>query len=211
MAFDLEEQEKIDALKAWWKAHGNTVLLALAVFAATVLGVQGWRSYQKKQAQQASVMFEAVQNLAKSGDSRKLRDAAGQLMERYPRTPYAVRAALLAARANYEAGDAKSAKAQLQWVIEHATEEEARDMARLRLAAVLADEKLYPEALKRLEEKHGASFDGLYADLRGDILAAQGKTAEARAAYQSAIDKMDKKSAYRRLVQMKLDALGGQG
>jgi predicted negative regulator of RcsB-dependent stress response len=83
-----------------------------------------------------------------------------------------------------------------------------RDVARLRLAGVLLDEKKYDEALKLLSEKSGDAFAMFYADMRGDVLTAQGKTAEARAAYQQALDKSDPNGNYRRLVELKLDALG---
>jgi predicted negative regulator of RcsB-dependent stress response len=211
MAYDLEEQEKVDALKAWWKENGNTVLLAVAVFAAVVAGMQGWKYYQKIQQQQAALVYEAVQNAVQAKDIKHIRDAAGQLMEKYPSTPYATRAALLVAAANYEAGDAKSAKAQFQWAIDRTKEEGARDIARLRLAGVLLDEKSYVEALKALETQPSQSFAGLYADLKGDVLVAQGKLADARAAYQLALEKMDEKNAYRPIVQMKLDGLGERG
>jgi hypothetical protein len=63
--------------------------------------------------------------------------------------------------------------------------------------------------LKVLDAKHGESFAGLYADLRGDALAAAGRTADARTAYQLALAKIDAKSQYRTYVQVKLDTLGG--
>lgn len=211
MAYDLEEQEQLDVLKGWWKSNGTTVLLAIGVFAAVVAGIQGWRHYQKNQQQQAALVYEAVQSGAQTKDLKRIRDAAGQLIEKYPSTPYAARAALLAAGANYDSGDAKSAKAQLQWVTEHAKEEGARDIARLRLAGILLDEKNYAEALKQLESQHGKAFDGLFADLKGDVLVAQGKTADARAAYKAALEIMDEKSIYRQVVQMKLDGLGARG
>lgn len=211
MAYDLEEQEKLDELKAWWKTNGTTVMLAVAVFAAVVAGMQGWRVYQNSQRQQAALAYEAVQSGVQGRDAKRIRDAAGQLIEKYPGTPQASRAALLAAGANYESGDAKSAKAQLQWVIEHAKEEGARDIARLRLAGMLLDEKAYEDAMKTLEASHGKTFDGLFSDLKGDVLAAQGKMADARAAYKAALEKTDEKSAYRQVVQMKLDGLGERG
>lgn len=209
MAYDLEEQEQIDAIKAWWKQYGNTVLLGVAVFVAIVAGIQGWRYYQNKQVVQAAGLYEALQSAAEVHDSKRVREMAGQLMEQFPRTSYAARAALVAAKSNYEAGDSKSAKAQLQWVVEQTKSEELKDAARLRLAGLLLDEKNYAEALRLLETKHSPAFDGLYADLRGDVLAASGKGADARAAYQSALEKMDQASGYRGLVQMKLDGLGG--
>lgn len=211
MAYDLEEQEKLDELKAWWKNNGTTVMLAVAVFAAVAAGIQGWRVYQNNQQRQAALAYEAVQSGVQSKDAKRIREVAGQLIEKYPGTPQASRSALLAAGVNYESGDAKSAKAQLQWVIDHAKEEGARDIARLRLAGILLDEKSYGEAMKTLEASHEKAFDGLFSDLKGDLLAVQGKMADARVAYQAALEKMDEKSAYRQVVQMKLDGLGERG
>lgn len=209
MAYDLEEQEQIDAIKAWWNQHGNTVLLSIAVFIAIVAGIQGWKYYQNKQTVQAAGLYEMLQGAADSRDAKKVREVAGQLIEQYPRTAYATRAALLASKTNYDSGDAKSAKAQLQWVLDHAGSDEIKDAARLRLAGVLLDENNHAEALKLLEAKHGAAFDGLYADLKGDVLLASGKNAEALASYKLALEKIDPASAYRGLVQMKLDGLDG--
>jgi predicted negative regulator of RcsB-dependent stress response len=117
-------------------------------------------------------------------------------------------AQLRAAKTLAAANDLAGAKQRLQWVIDKAKEDEMRDVARLRLAGVLLDEKNPDEALKLVDAKHTASFDGLYADMKGDILAVQGKRAEARAAYQTALEKLDPRSSYRQLLQVKLDAVG---
>ena len=117
---------------------------------------------------------------------------------------------MLAAQSSLQARDVAHAKVQLQWVVEHASETGLQDAARLKLASVLLDEKKYDEALKQLDATHPEAFTGLYSDLKGDVLSAQGKAAEARAAYQQALDKTDAKSGYRNLIQLKLDGLGGK-
>lgn len=206
--FDLEEQEKVDEIKAWWKQHGSSVIMAAVVFVAVIAGIQGWRYYQNSQAQQAAVIYDVLQNATQDNDIQKIRSAAGQIMDKFPRTPYAARAALISARANYESGDAKSTKAQLQWVIANAKEDALQDVARLRLAGVMLDEKNMVEALKLLDTKHGEAYDGLYADLKGDVLTAQGKVNEARNAYTVALEKTDIKSPFRKYIQIKQDSLG---
>lgn len=208
--YDLEEQEQIDALKAWWKRNGTMVILAVTIFFGTVAGVQGWRYYQNTQAIKASTAYGVLQGVLRSGDIKRIRDAAGQVMEQFPSTAYGSRAALIAAAANYDAGDVQSAKAQLQWAIEHSKESEVSDIAKLRLAGVLLDEKKYTEAQKLVDEQPGQGFAGLFADLKGDILAAQGKAAEARTAYLTALDKAGEKSQYRQIIEMKLDSVGGK-
>jgi predicted negative regulator of RcsB-dependent stress response len=207
--YDLEEQEQLDALKAWWKQHGKTVIIAAALGIAVAAGIQGWRHYQKTQTANAAGLYQGLQDALQMRDLKKVRDAAGQLMEKYPSTPYAARAAMIASAANSSNGDEKSAKAQLQWVVEHAKESQLQDTARLRLAGLMLQEKQYDEVGTLLAAKHDAAFDGLYADLKGDVLSAQGKSEEAKKAYRTALEKLDQKGEYRNLVQMKLDALGG--
>jgi len=208
MSYDHQEQEQLDELKAWWKQHGNLVLLAVALVVLVIAGLQGWRHYQRSQALAAATLYAQLEEADRAGDHKKLRDIAGQITSRYASTAYGTFAALSAARASFGAGDLAGAKSQLLWVMGNASEDEVRDIARLRLAGVLLDEKAYAEALKQLEAKPLESMAGLYADLKGDVLAAQGKKADARNAYQLALDRSEAGSPYRSVVQLKLDGLG---
>jgi len=207
MAYDLEEQEQLDELKAWWKRNGNMVMWGLIAVLAIFVAYQGWQYYQRSQALQASVQYEALSQLSIK-DIKEIRAISGQMIEKHAGTPYAGRAALIAAKANYENSDAKSAKAQLEWAMKNAKEDSIRSIAQLQLAAIQFEEKQYDAALKTLSEKHEASFDGLVADLKGDIFAAQDKKAEAKAAYQEALAKLEAKGRLRGYTQHKLDALG---
>ena len=195
--YDLEEQEKLDDLKAWWAVYGKYVSAAIVTVAVVVIGMQGWRWYQGTQAEKASVLYQAVSQAARANDAAKAKEPATQLVERFGATAYAPRGALLQAKLLYDAGDKPGAKAQLQWVLDHAGEDELKAVARFRLAQIL------------LDGKTDEAFAAIYSDLKGDILAAAGKTTEARVGYQGALAKLDPKSAYRAFVQAKLDALGG--
>jgi predicted negative regulator of RcsB-dependent stress response len=210
MALDLEEQEQIAELKAWWKQHGNLIVAVIFAAALAFAGWQGWRWYSTSQAAQAAAVFDTLVKGAQSGDAKALRDSAGTLIESYPRTTYAAMGALVAARFHFDRNDLKSAKAQLEWLIDKAPSEDFRDIARLRLAAVLLDDKAYDEALKVLEAKHSSAYESQFAALRGDILVAKNQPADARAAYQLALEKSGKEQgAFRESVRMRLEALGG--
>ena len=115
---------------------------------------------------------------------------------------------MLLAKLAVDANDRALAKTHLQWVVDRASEDEMKQVARLRLAYILFDEKAYDDALRMLDAKHDEALDGLYLDARGDILAAAGKAAEARTAYQEALQKLDPKGQHRTLVQLKLDSIG---
>lgn len=205
--YDLEEQEKIDGLKSWWEAYGTLVIVIVATLVAGMGGQQAWKYYQKQQIEQAAELYASLVQVEASGDPKKISDAAHLLMEGFPASGYAARAALISARASFEGGDVQNAKSRLQWTLDNAKEEELKDLVRLRLAGILLDERKYDDAVRLLDTKHGASFDGLYADLKGDVLTSAGKVPEARAAYQVALDKLGKKGTYHSIVQMKLDAL----
>ena len=207
MAYDLEEQEKIDELKAWWQEHGRLVILGVVVFVVALGGFQGWRYYRDSQALAAGTLYEQLAQAERTGDRKKVWEIADQIVANYGSTPYAVFGALSAARASFEVADLAKAKSHLAWAMQHARQDQIRDMARLRLAVVLLDEK-NQEALKLVETRPVESMTGLYADLRGDILLAQGNAVEARSAYQLALDKSEAASTYRATIQLKLDALG---
>jgi predicted negative regulator of RcsB-dependent stress response len=210
MALDLEEQEQLAELKAWWKQHGNRIL---SIVVAVAVGFAGWvafRSYSQSQSMQASVLYDSLAKAAQANDAKALRDASGTLVESYSGTTYASMGALLAARYYFDRDDLKSAKAQLQWVVERGSSDDFKQLARLRLAAVLLDEKAHDEALKLLEDKPAGAYEAQYAALRGDILVARNQAAEAKAAYQLALEKADKKNGpFQESVRMRLEALGG--
>ncbi|MFA6062326.1 MAG: tetratricopeptide repeat protein [Gallionella sp.] len=207
-ALDLQEQEQLDTLKAWWKDNSNWVVGVVLIAAIAMGGWRGWQYYHNKQSAEAATLYQQFVEQLASNDDKRVNDAAAAVMDKYASTPYAARAALTAAQINEMGSQPLRAKTQLQWVIEHASEDGLKNVAGLRMASILLDEKDYAGAMKLLDAKHPASFDALYADLQGDVYTAQGKSAEARAAYQKAYDKLDAKSSYRNLVQMKLDTFG---
>jgi predicted negative regulator of RcsB-dependent stress response len=203
-----EEQEQIENVKAWWKQYGNYVIWTLVVIMLAYGGWNLWRYYDRKQAVEAGVLYGELENAIDAKDKAKVARIASDMESKFSGTPYAQMTALLAAKSLSDAGDAAGAKAQLQWAVSNAKDDEYKQLAKLRLAGVLLDEKAYDEALKLLDNPP-APYAGLFADRRGDVLVAQSKVADARAAYKLALDKLDKQdSGMRQFVQFKLDALG---
>ncbi len=211
-AYDMEEQERIDALKDWWAKWGTWIYAAIGAFLVGVLAVQGWRYYQKSQGEQAEVLFKSVQKTAQEGaaakETKKLSEAASAMAEKFPNTFYASEAQLMAAKASFDANDFAAAKKHLQWVADNGPAVHS-NVARIRLASVLLEEKQFDQALKMLDQVKDEAFTSMAADLRGDILVSQGRRDEARAAYQIAVEKAGDRSPMKALSQAKLDGVGG--
>jgi predicted negative regulator of RcsB-dependent stress response len=221
-AYDLEEQEQIAEIKAWWKQYGNRLINVATAVALAVLAWQGWNWYQRSQSAQASAIFGALQQAVQEKDTQRIKAASGELLEKFSASPYAALGALTSAKAMVEAGDAQTAKAQLLWASENARDE-LRDLARLRAAAVLLDDKAYEPALAQLDGASSPAFEVRFLDMRGDVLAAQGKKTEASLAYRTALTRLDglksggaglerqdeANTVFRMLIEQKIDALGG--
>lgn len=205
---DLEEQEQLDQLKAFWKQYGNlitwVVILALAVFA----GFGGWKWWKADQSGKAGVLYDELEHAAVAGDAEKATRVFSDMRDRYGRTAFAEQAGLLAAKVQVEKGQSDAARASLQWVVDHASEKEYQAVARLRLAGLLMDLKQFDEAGKVLTAEFPKEFAALADDRRGDLLMTQGKKAEAVSAYQKAYAAMDAKVDYRKLLSTKLTVLG---
>jgi predicted negative regulator of RcsB-dependent stress response len=206
--YDLEEQEQLEALKAWWKQYGRLVIAAFVAFIAGVGGVQGWQHYQRSQAEQASELFGTLEQAVGKNDATEIRNVGSEITGKYSRTAYAAMAALVVAKTEHDQGQLDAAAKQLQWAVDNGKTEEVRALARLRLAGVLLDQKKFDEALKLLDTKGTEALDPLYSDLRGDVLVAQGKVDEARAAYDRALEKSTEAGTWRNVIQVKRDALG---
>lgn len=207
MAYDLEEQEQIATFKAFWASYGNLITWVLIVALAGYAGYNFWTSHQGKQAAEASALYDELQTSLQANDNAKVQRIATDVEGKFDGTTYAQMAALGAAKSAFEANDLKTAKAQLQWVVDHGNDE-YKSIAKLRLAGVLLDEKAYDDALKVLAGDFLPQYKAEVADRKGDVLVAQNKIAEARTAYQGALDAMEQKNPGRQLVQIKLDALG---
>ena len=211
MAYDLEEQEKLDAIKAWWARYGVLVVTLVTAAALASAGWWGWKAYQNYRANQAMGYFEALEDAARLGgadSAARIKAAAQTLRNDYGATGYAARGALIAAQALADQKDLDGARQQLEWLAGQSKQIALQPVARLRLAGLLLDQKQYDQALAQLNDAPPA-FTALYADRRGDILAAQGKREEARAAWQSALAALGAGHPLTQVVQLKLDALSG--
>ena len=207
---DLEEQEQLDQLKAFWKQYGNLISWVLIIVLGGYAAWTGWTLYQRDQGAKAGALYDEIERAARDVDAERTTRIFADMQARYPRATFTHQAGLVAARIASEKSQYDSAKASLAWVAEHASDPGLRAIAHLRLAGLLLDTAKYDDALKQLDAVDSAEFAGLAADRRGDVLLAMGKSADAQAAYLKAWGAIDPKIEYRRLVEAKLNLLGVQ-
>lgn len=205
---DLEEQEQLDQLKHFWNTWGTLISsLALLVF-GSVAAWNGYQYWQNRQAMQAAALFDAVDVASTTGDRARMEQAFGDLRAKYSGTTQTAQAGLILAKTMLDAGNIKGAREALAWVAEKANDDGYKALASLRLSSVLMDLKELDEALKLVSGSFPAEFEAVVADRKGDILMLQGKQDQAVIEYRRAFKAFDDRVEYRRLVEVKLNALG---
>jgi predicted negative regulator of RcsB-dependent stress response len=195
MAYDLEEQEQLDEFKAWWKKSGKLISNLILVVLLAYAGWQGYHYFQAKKSVEASTLYQALVTT----DTSKVADIQAQATKL---------TAIYAAKVNMAANDHKNAKTQLEWAAKNAKESTTKAIASLQLAGILFEEKSYDAALKLLSSNNDKGFAGLKEDLKGDIYMVQGKKAEARKAYETALGELDSQGKLSQYTRQKLESLG---
>ena len=208
-SYDFEEQERIAELKAWWEDNRWFVAGGIVVAILTFAGYRGWHWWSQQRAEDAMAMYQPIEEATtKVPDAAKIEQSAQALIDKHPGSFQASEAALILAKQAFDAGKLDEARKRLEWVMEHGADAH-RGVARMRVAAVLLEQKKYDEALKVLDENKDEAFVPLAADLRGDIMLAQGRLDEARAAYKLAVEKAGPRNPVKGIAETKLNALGG--
>jgi predicted negative regulator of RcsB-dependent stress response len=205
---DLEEQEQLDQIKHFWKQYGNAITWCLIAVLGAFAAWNGYQYWQRNQAAQAAALYDEIEKVARSGDAQKLERAFSEMKDRFGSTAYAQQSALVVAKNLYESGQVDGAKSALVWASEKSSDKGIASLARLRLSGILMDAKSYDESLKILESGVAEEFAALVADRRGDVFMAQGKKSEAKSEYLKAHKALEDRADYKRLVEVKLNALG---
>lgn len=208
MAYDLQEQEQIDTLKAFWSQWGKLIGGAVLAVSLGFLGFKGWQYYQRSQAEAAAVIYSQLETELQSAKLDQVKATVALLQRDYPSSALSSNAALLAAKLAFERNDLGFARAQLKWVLAQQGDEVVMAVARLRLATVLLDEKQYDAALAELSQPRPAAFDSQFLDLKGDVLVARGDISGARESYKAALAKAAPDAPARDFIQTKLDSVG---
>jgi predicted negative regulator of RcsB-dependent stress response len=205
---DLEEQEQLDQIKHFWKQYGNPITWLIIVVLGAFASWNFYNYWQRSQAQQAAALFDEVDRAVQAADAARMERVFSDMKDKFSATVYAQQSGLLVAHEYIKLGKPDAAKAALGWVAEKSSDAGYQALARLRLASIAIESKNYDEALGLLNQAYPVSFQALVSDRRGDVFVLQGDKAKATAEYEKAYSLFDPRTEYRRLVEVKLNALG---
>jgi len=196
------DEEKGEEIKQWWRDNGRSVITGCILGAAIIFGGRYWLTHQQTLTSNASVAYQQVV-MAINDDNRTIaEDKTQQLFSEFSGTPYAIFAAFEMAA---QSTDSAAAQSYLEWVMANADLTAHKELARLRLAQLLMSDEKLDQSLALIDESESVAYSSLLSELRGDILVAQGKSIDARAAYQIALVDLIQGEPRKQLLQVKLD------
>ncbi len=216
MSVHLTEEEQLEILKRWWKDYGKTVITGIAAAIAIYFAWTAWQDKQRNKAESASSHYEELIKVLNVEPGKALSDAdkanaehiANDLKANNGNSLYALSAAFYLAKAAVDAGNLDKAVTELQWILAAKPDVATAQLAHVRLARVYVAKAAYTEAQAQLAEEPSKAFASEFAEVRGDILKAQGNNAAAATAYQKALETSDPQQQERAMVlQMKADEL----
>lgn len=207
MEIYLSEEERVEALKRWWKENNRAVMVGVALGVSVILGWNAWQSARLRKAEEASAVYQQLMKAAEAKQGDSVLKLSERLNDTYPGTTYATLGAFFRARQQVNAGDLPAARATLQGLVGSLKDDGLKHIARLRLVTVLLASGQNDEALAVLEalkpEQEG-EFGKLYAVAKGDVYFVLKRQADAIQSYERAVQLGDVSP----LLQLKLADLG---
>ncbi len=206
---DLEEQEQLDQFKHFWNRWGNLITGLVTLVLLAYASWNGWNYWQQRQATQAAVLYDTFEKAVREKDDALMARSLADLQDQFARATVTQQASLLAARVYADKNQLPEVEKALQWVVTQDREPGFVALARLRLAALNIDRNQLDQAFSLLQGVQAPTgFQPLFDDKLGDIAVLQKKNDEAKSYFLKAWKGLEETNEYRRLVEIKLAALG---
>ena len=200
------DDELVEEIKQWWKTNGIAIIAGITIGLGAIFGWRYWNAYQGAQAEEASFHYNALIQALEKNDAAEIQKQGEILVTDFPKSLNTVLAALNRAKSVIAADDLAEAAEHLEWAVANGDLPALKDIARLRLARVLLAQDRLPEAESQLEQVGNLNFYVQREELKGDLYVARGEPAQARVAYEAALQ-ADKTGGQNSLLRMKLDNL----
>ncbi len=203
MSVYMTEEEQLELIKKWWQRYGNLITWCLLVVLFCLAGYRYYNWHQNKIQQQASTTYERMMSEFSNKNTKLVQSYADDLIKNYDHTVYADAAHMTMAKIYVAKDKLEKAKNELQAVALHSNMMALRQIAKIRIARILASTQAYPEALKELSFVDDKTYLPVVNELKGDIYGATGQYQEAIQAYRLAMNEVKTKGMGNLFLKMK--------
>jgi len=207
------DQEQIESLKQFWAKWGTAVIAIVVLLAVLMIGTNVWDDTVRKNKESISDEYQlVVQLLAENAelDAQQvvaLTEISNGLKHKYADSVYTAMAAFNVAQQAIKLGELDKALAEFDYIIANVNDTHNLEIAIERKAKVLLEKGELDSAFSTITSVEATSMKFQFLGTQGDILIAQNKTDEAKAAYESAIAIGKEKNFAVKFLKLKLNDL----
>lgn len=206
MAVDLNDDNVINekALNFWEKNKKN-ILYGAVFFVSIYLASNFYFSNQKNSQFLASEIYQKIQVEFEKSD---ISEYVKELKEKYPESPYAARASLIAARNNLKNQNMDEAISNYDWAINNTNEKSIESLAlfsKAKLQFINGNLDLSEQTVNKINSN---GYEGLKNYLLGDIYQKRNLNKKALAFYETAYSFYINKNDLSKVIKTKIDAIG---
>lgn len=207
MSVYMTEEEQLENIKKWWRRYGNIITIIFSLILLCIAGYRYMNWHQDKLTQQASMTYESMMVAFSHQNIKGVRSYANELIKDYANTVYADVAHMTLAKVYVSKNKLDQAKTELQTVAEKSKMTSLKQIAKIRIARLLAAEKSYTNALKELSSVDDEAYLPVINELKGDIYGATGQYEQAITAYKLAINEVKNNGMGNLFLEMKTNEL----
>lgn len=208
MAFEvLDEHEQGELVRKWVRANAMSIIIGITIGLLLIFGFQQWKARQLRSQGEASTTYTSFVEAVNADKADQVETLAATLRKDFPKSPYAVLAALRQAEIAATKGDLEAAAGHLAWADTAAEDPSMKSLIALRMARVELARDKADAALAQLDRVAKSDYQAMASEMRGDVLLKLGRQDDARSAYEEALTHMQDMSPERNLLEMKLGNL----
>lgn len=207
MSVYMTEDEQLENIKKWWNRNGNVVTVIISLILITIAGYRYMHWHQAKITQQASITYENMMVAFSNHNNKSVKSYANELIKDYSHSVYADVAHMTLAKIYISKDKLDQAKEELQIVATNSNMLALKQIAKIRIARILAAGKSYTNALDELATVVDEAYLPVINELKGDIFGATGKYKEAISSYRLAIDEVKTNGMGNLFLEMKTNEL----
>jgi predicted negative regulator of RcsB-dependent stress response len=210
MSVYMTEEEQLAVIKRWWQRYSTTITVVLSLILLAISGVKYWHWHEEKLKTQASVAFEQMMQAVSNQDNKSIRAYANQIIQDYPQSVYSDAAYLTLSKVYVAKVNYKKAETVLQTIVNTGNVPVFKQIAKIRLARLLANEKSFQQALAVLSVVDDEAYMPVVEELKGDVYAAKGQFQKAVVAYRAAMSSVKHRGMGNLYLEMKTNELAAK-
>ena len=185
---NLTDQQQAEIVKKWLKDNGLFIIASFGIAISGVFGLQYYKDSNLKESENASRLYGEMEFAVRQQRLSQAQTILQQMDNDFSGSAYQIQSHLSMAKLYMDDLDYDNAIIQLEFVLEQSDDENFSMVARQRIARIYIEKGEFQAALDMLGEEVPEAFRAQFEIIKGDAYMGIGDQANAKIAYEIALE-----------------------